>query len=230
VGGRLVRRYQRFLAEVELPTGERLTVHCPDPGSMRGLVRPGAAVRCSVHDDPRRKLRHTLELIRVGHHWVGVYPARANALIALALAKGALPEFAPYTRVEREVGAGGGTRLDFRLSGGWGSRGRAETCWLEVKSVTLAAKGRGRFPDSVTERGRRHVETLQRLCQRGERAALLFLTQRADCGCVEPADDIDPAYGAALRQAAAVGVEVFARRARVSPQAIRLAGPLPVWL
>jgi sugar fermentation stimulation protein A len=226
----LVRRYRRFLAEVELPTGELLTVHCPDPGSMHGLARPGAAVRCSVHDHPRRRLRHTLELIRAGRHWVGVFPARANTLVAQALAQGALPEFARYTRFEREVRAGSGTRLDFRLSGGSDIPGRARVCWLEVKSVTLEAGGRGRFPDSVTERGRRHVETLQRLRRRGERAALLFVTQRADCESVEPADNIDPAYGAALRQAAEAGVEVFAWSTRVSPSAIRLAGPLPVHL
>jgi len=227
VPGRLVRRYKRFLAEVELRGGEVVTAHCPDPGSMRGLARPGAAVRCSLHDDPGRKLRHTLELIRVGRIWAGTYPARANALVATALERGALGEFAGYTRVEREVRVAAGSRLDFRLSGG----AEPVPCWLEVKSVSWVRAGLGRFPDSPTARGVRHAKVLKRLRMRGRaRAALLFLVQRADCERVEPADEIDPAYATALRSAALAGVEVFAWRARLSPQAIKLETPLPVRL
>lgn len=225
--GRLVRRYRRFLAEVELRGGRVIAAHCPDPGAMRGLAIPGAAVRCSVHDDPRRKLRHTLELIRVGRIWVGVYPARANALIAKALERGILGEFAGYQRMEREVHATEGSRIDFRLSGGTCRK----PCWLEVKSVSWVHESLGRFPDSVTTRGTRHAKVLMRLRSGARaRAALLFLVQRADCESVEPADDIDPAYGAALRRAARAGVEVLAWRARLSPRAMRLETSLPVRL
>lgn len=203
-----------------------MTVHCPDPGSMRGLATPGAAVRCSVHDQPRRKLRHTLELIRVGRVWVSTHPARANALVARALEAGALREFAGYPHIEREVRVDD-SRIDFRLSAGadgW-------TYWLEVKSVSWVCGGRGRFPDSVTARGARHAAALERLLERGGvRAALLFLVQRGDCESVEPADSVDPAYGLALRRAARAGVKVLAWRARLSPSAIRLDAPLPVRL
>lgn len=226
VPGRFVRRDRHFLAEVELPTGEVVTVHCPDPGSMRGLAVPGAAVRCSVHDNPRRKLRHTLELVRVGRVWAGTHPARANALVARALEAGALRDFAEYPLIEREVRADH-SRIDFRLSGGADGR----PYWLEVKSVSWVCGGKGRFPDSVTVRGTRHVAVLERLGARGGvRAALLFLVQRADCESVEPADAVDPAYGRALRRAARAGVKVLAWRARLSPSAIRLDAPLPVLL
>jgi sugar fermentation stimulation protein A len=227
VPGRLLRRYKRFLADVELAGGRRLTVHCPDPGSMRGCLREGAAVRCSVSANPKRKLSHTLEMIRVGRAWVGVNPARANDVAERVLARGALPELAHYTTFEREVTAAPGSRLDFRLGD---DPGDPRPAWLEVKSVSLADGRRGLFPDSVTERGRRHLEVLMRLAARGERAGLLFLVQRADCESVAPADEIDPAYGRTLRAAAAAGVELFALGARVTARAIRVERRLPVLL
>ncbi len=229
--GRLVRRYKRFLADVEWPGGRVATVHCPNPGSMLGLQTPGSAVRCTTHDDPRRKLRHTLEMIRVGRIWVGLHTLRANQLAARALEQGAIPGLDGYATVAREVPAGARSRLDFRLSG---RPGDPRPAWVEVKSVTLRGEGSARqhglFPDAVTERGRRHMQTLARLRRGGARAAVLFVVQRADCDEVRPADEIDPAYGVALREAVASGVEVFAVRARVTARRIGLEGLLPVVL
>jgi sugar fermentation stimulation protein A len=223
--GRLLRRYKRFLADVETAEGTKLTVHCPDPGSMVGLAVPGAAVRCSTSDSPRRRLRHTLEMIRAGRTWVGVNTARANDVVARALAAGCVRELVGYARIVREVSVAGGCRLDFRLEGG-----RRSPLHLEVKSVTLAEGTTARFPDSVTERGRRHLESLSRLARAGDRAALLFLVQRADCKRVVAAEDIDPAYGRALRAAARAGVELFALRARVTARRIAVERRLPVVL
>jgi sugar fermentation stimulation protein A len=220
--GRLVRRYKRFFADVETADGRTLTVHCPNPGSMRGCAIPGAAVRCSTSDAPGRRLRHTLEMIRIGRAWVGLHTGRANAVAERALAAGALPELAAAGELRREVAAGD-ARLDFRWSGD-------PDVWIEVKSVTLAEGSLALFPDSVTERGRRHLEVLMRLRRGGARAALLFLVQRADCDRVAPADAIDPAYGATLREAARRGVEVFALGARVTARAIRVERRLPVLL
>ena len=227
LAARFLRRYKRFFADVETADGATLTVHCPNPGSMLGFHRPGAAVRCSVSDDPRRKLRHSLEMMRIGRVWVGLHTGRANAVVERALAEGWPEALAGHARVEREVSPprGGRSRLDFRLSDGPRDRRPA---WLEVKSVTLAEGGVARFPDSVTERGRRHLELLRALRRRGARAALLFLVQRADCHSVEPADDIDPAYGEALRAAARDGVELYALGARVSARAIAVERELPV--
>lgn len=226
VSGRLLRRYKRFFADVQTDQGDELTVHCPNPGSMRGCLEIGAAVRCTTSDNPRRKLRHTLEMIRLGRVWVGLHTLRANPLAAGVLENEGIAALDGYARVEREVPVGAGTRLDFRLSG----HSKAPDAYVEVKSVTMADGVCARFPDSVTARGRKHAECLEGLARSGLRAAVLFVVQRGDCERVEPADDLDPEYGAALRRAVRHGVEVYAVRARVGPQRIRIDRELPVCL
>ena len=225
--GRLLRRYQRFFADVETADGSTLTVHCPNPGSMLGCAPEGAAVRCSDSADPRRKLRYTLEMVRVGGAWVGVNTLRADGFAQRLFEAGALRPLAGYASLEREVAVGEGSRLDFRLAG---HPRDARPAFVEVKSVTLARGRVARFPDSRSVRGTRHAEVLARLHGEGARAVLLFVVQRGDCDRVEPADDIDPAYAAALRAAAGVGVEVLAVRARVGPGGLRFDGRLPVRL
>ena len=224
---KLIRRYKRFLADIRLDDGSELTVHCPNPGSMLGTQAPGSAVRCSSHDDPKRKLRHTLEMIRVGRSWVGLHAVKANAVARRVLESDAYAPFAGYEKIEREVSVVEGSRFDFRLSG---HARHDEACWVEVKSVTLCDDLRARFPDAVTTRGRRHLEHLMIRKQEGERAALLYIVQRADADSVAPADDIDPEYGATLREAARAGVEIHALGARVLADRIRLERVLPVLL
>lgn len=221
----LIRRYKRFLADIRLEDGSELTVHCPNPGSMLGTKTPGSDVRCSSHDSPKRKLRHTLEMIRVGRSWVGLHAVKANAVTKRALESNAYSPFAGYEKIESEVTAAEGSRFDFRLSG---HATKNEACWIEVKSVTLCDAGHARFPDAVTTRGRRHLEHLMARKRDGERAALLYIVQRADADSVSPADDIDPKYGATLREAAASGVEIHALGARVLGERIRLERILPV--
>ncbi len=229
--GRLLRRYKRFLADVELPGGEVVTVHCPNPGSMRGTDRPGSRVRCSTSDNKKRKLAHTLEMIRVGRVWVGLHTLRANQLAGRALAAGTIEGLGGYAEVKAEAkvpaAISENSRLDFLLSG---HPRRSESCFVEVKSVTMAEGERGLFPDAVTERGRKHLEVLARLRDAGHRAALLFMVQRSDCESVSPADAIDPAYAETLRAVAEQGVEIVAVRARVTAARIRLEGTLPVVL
>ena len=222
-----MRRYKRFLADVELRDGSVVTVHCPNPGAMTGTDRPGSTVRCSTSADPRRKLAHTLEMIRVGRIFVGLHAARANQLVARAIEEGAIPELRGYAKLRAEVAVGGRSRLDFELDQHVRDPRRA---FVEVKSVTLADRHTARFPDAVTTRGRRHLEELIGLHERGARAVMLFVVQRADCDRVEPADDVDPAYADALRAAASAGVEVLAVRARVLAHGIRLEAALPVLL
>jgi sugar fermentation stimulation protein A len=224
---RLVRRYQRFFADVETAAGV-VTAHCPNPGSMLGLATTSARVRCSTSADPRRRLAHTLELVAVGRAWVGVHTGRTNALARAALEAGLVPELRGYRALRAEVALEPGTRLDFALSEHAGGEPDA---FVEVKSVTLSrARGVAEFPDAKTERGRKHAESLARLAKRGARAVLLFVVQRGDCEVVTPADDIDPAYGRALRDAAAQGVLVRALGARCSPRELAIAGELPVRL
>lgn len=230
LSGRLIRRYKRFFADVETSEGELLTVHCANPGSMRGCAIPGSAVRCSSSDNPKRKLRHTLEMIRVGRTWVGLHTTLANHLARRALEAGALPELAGFGQIAGEVRVGQRSRLDFRLDARASQHRDRRPVWLEVKSVTLAEGRLARFPDSVTERGRRHLVELEALLRHDTRAAMLFLVQRADCDEVAPADDIDPAYGKALRDAALAGVEIYALGARVTARAITVERRLPVLL
>lgn len=227
LAGRLLAREKRFLADVALAGGRTVRAHLPDPGRMPALAVPGARVRLSTSDAPHRRLAHTVELVRQGRSWVGVHPARANALVALALAGGALSGLRSYTDTRREVPAPGGCRIDFRLAG---HPRDPRPCWLEVKCATWAAGGVARFPDSPTARGRRHVETLAALARSGARAVLLFVVARGDCRRVEPADAVDQAFAAALRAAARAGVEVRAVAAPVSPRAMALGRALPVRL
>jgi len=225
VEGRLVRRYKRFFADVELAGGDVVVSHCPNPGSMRSCAEDRAPVWLSESDRPGRKLRFTWELARVGGAMVCVNTGRANQLVAEALAAGALPELRGWGRVRREVRYGARSRVDFLLE-----RGR-RLCYLEVKSVTLDLGGRvAGFPDSVTERGRRHLEELMGVAAGGDRAVLLFAVNRTGARAVRPADDIDPRYGEALRRAAAAGVEILAYRSRITPRSIALTSPVPVEL
>ncbi len=224
---RLVRRYKRFFAEVEhAATGELITAHCPNPGSMLGLLEAGARVRCSTSADPKRKLAHTLEMIEIGHAWVGLHTGRANPLARAALEAGCVPELRGYRELRAEPVPEPGSRLDFALTEH--ARGEPDA-WLEVKSVTLSRRpGLAEFPDAVTARGLKHALLLARLAKSGARAVLLFLVQRGDCDAVALADDIDATYGRALREAVAQGVLVRALGARVSAHEIAIERELPV--
>jgi len=226
VEGRLIRRYKRFLADVQL-AGEVVTAACPNTGSMMGCADPGSRVWLSEHDSATRKYRHTWELVEVSGGkpvLVGINTSKPNALVAEAIAEGAIPELAGYSNVRREVAYGEErSRIDFVLEGG------REPCYVEVKNVTAAAsKGVALFPDCVSERGSRHLRELMRLKAAGLRSVQLYCVQRGDVNEVRPADGIDHEYGRTLREAIAAGVEVLAYRARVTPEEIRIAKRIEV--
>jgi sugar fermentation stimulation protein A len=212
IRGQLLRRYKRFLADVQLDDQTEVTAHCPDPGSMKTIALAGRPVALSRCEKPTRKLPYTWEMIEIAGTWVGIHTNRSNDLIDTALQLGALPELAGYTTIQREVPTGN-SRIDFLLSNAAG-----ETCYVEVKTVTL--------PDSVTTRGHKHLEKLMSLQAAGHRAVALFCINRADCDHFAPADDIDPRYGMLLRQAQQAGVEVLAYRTHWSPQQVRLDGSI----
>ncbi len=223
--GRLVRRYKRFFADVRLRGGQTVVAHCPNPGSMRTCAPDRARVWLSRAAGAKRKLAYTWELVEADGGMVVVNTARANAVVAEALARGTLPELAGYDQVQREVRYGRQSRVDFLLMRG------DERCYVEVKSVTMAAgAGVSTFPDSVTERGSRHLEELIRMVRRGHRAVLLFCVSRDPTDVVTPADDIDPVYGRTLRKAARAGVEVMAVRCSVTPSGIEVRDRAPVEL
>ncbi len=218
VEGRLIRRYKRFLADVQLAGGV-VTASCPNTGSMLGCCEPGSRVWLSESESATRKYRHTWEIVEVGNVMVGINTARPNALVAEAIAAGAIAELAGYASLRREVGFGAErSRVDLLLE----DRGR-EPCYVEVKNVTAAAsRGVALFPDCVSERGARHLRELMRVKAAGLRPVQLYCVQRGDVREVRPADAIDPEYGRTLREAVAAGVEVLAYRARVTPREIVL--------
>jgi sugar fermentation stimulation protein A len=225
VPGVLIRRYQRFLADVELEDGRVVTAHCPNPGSMLGCLGLRWPVLLSPAARPGRKLAWTWELVHNGDCWIGVNTMRTNRVAEEGILGGVIPGLRGYAELRREVRCGSSHRIDLLLVG------PHERCWVEVKSVTLLdAEGRYAFPDAVTRRGRRHLEVLRGRVEAGDRAAMLFVVQRGDGRGFAPAAHIDPAYAAELRRAQRSGVEVLCHRADVGPEEIVLAEPVAVEL
>ena len=224
VEGRLLRRYKRFLADIQLPEGV-VTAACPNTGSLMGCCDAGNRVWLSESDSATRKYRHTWELVEVGETLVGINTGLPNALVAEAIAEGVIAELAGYPGVRREVKFGEeGSRVDLLLEDG-----ERPPCYVEVKNVTAAAnRGVALFPDCVSERGTKHLRELVRLKARGLRPVQVYCVQRGDVKEVRPADGIDHEYGRMLREAIAAGVEVLAYRATVTPGEIRLAERIPV--
>jgi len=226
--GRLLRRYQRFLADVRLPDGATVTAHCPNTGAMLGCQAPEARVWLSPAAAPGRRCAYTWEVVEVpSGTLVGVHTGRTNRLAAAALQAGMLDELEGYGEIRAEVRVpAAGVRFDFLLRGPG-----LPDYYLEVKNVTAAVTaGRALFPDAVSERASRHARELAVLRRAGARAGVLFCAQRADVDVIEPADSIDPAYGIALRAAAADGVDVMAVGATVTPEGIWVDRRLPVAL
>ena len=222
--GTLLRRYQRFLADVELDDGTLVTAHTPNTGSMQGCARPGSRVLLSRSANPGRKYPHSWELVHADGVWIGINTMLPNRLVWEGIENGTVAELAGYAEIRCEVPYGEGSRIDLLLSG---EKGR---CYVEVKNVTLVEDGLARFPDAVTARGQKHLKELMEVVRQGHRGVNVFVVQRADGDRVSPADDIDPAYGALLRQAQAAGVELLAYRALVTPTEVRLQQRLPVLL
>ncbi len=211
IEGQLVKRYKRFLADVQLPDGEIVTAHCPNTGSMLGCQPPGARVWLSPASNPQRKLRYTWELVETERGTLAcVNTARPNAQVRAAIEAGIISGLAGYGEVRAEVRYGGEkSRIDLHLSG---HKLQADA-WVEVKNVTLCEGGIGYFPDAVTLRGQKHLRELMAQAAVGERAVLLFCVNHTGIREVRPADRIDPAYGQLLREASVRGVELMAWQA-----------------
>lgn len=217
VRGRLLRRYKRFLADVELDSGEILIAHCPNTGSMRGCCEVGSRVVLRDSENPARKLRYTLQTIEVEGTWVNVDTGLPNVLVPEAIEAGLVPALRGYTSIRREVKYGKNSRIDVLLEKPNGAR-----CYVEVKNTTLARGGQGQFPDAVTERGRKHLVELTGMVREGHRAVMFYVVSRCDVRSFAPADDIDPAYGQALRAALDAGVEALAYTTNVGPRSFEL--------
>jgi sugar fermentation stimulation protein A len=223
VTGVLVRRYKRFLADIELADGTVVTAHCANPGAMLGVNMPGLKVWLRDHAGTSRKLPWSWEIVEAEDTLIGVNTSLPNRLVEEALAAGVITELAGYDPARREVKYGKNSRVDFLLEAAGKPR-----CFVEVKNVHLKRGTRAEFPDSVTARGAKHMAELADQVKAGDRAVVLFVVQRDDCASFTPAADIDPAYAAAFRAARAAGVEAICYSCKVSPDAIELSHALPV--
>lgn len=220
--GTLVRRYKRFLADVILDTGEQVTAHCPNTGTMMACSEPGRPVYLSRNDNPRRKLRYTWELIRMPDSLVGVNTGIPNRLVEMAVRADSIPELSGYTGVAREVRYGERSRIDLLLSGG-----RRRDCYVEVKNCTLVEAGEAHFPDAVTVRGLKHLRDLTQKVENGCRAVMFYFVQRMDARHFSPAESIDPDYARGLETAVAAGVEMLVYDTWIDTRGIRLNRRLP---
>ncbi len=222
--GRLVRRYKRFLADIALDDGREITAHCANPGSMLGVAEEGAPAWVSEHRDGKRKLPFSWQLTEIGGVLIPVNTSNPNRIVAEALEQGAVPELAGYAERRREVKYGEKSRIDFLLEGP-----RKAPCYVEVKNVHLSRKrGLAEFPDSVTARGAKHLRELVAVKESGARAVMLFIVQRDDCRRFRAAADLDPAYAAALGDAAAAGVELLCYDCEVTTAEVVLRRALEI--
>jgi sugar fermentation stimulation protein A len=224
----LIRRYKRFLADVVLDSGETLTAHVANPGSMIELDRPHARIWLSRRVNPTRKLAYSWELIEVdlgsGTELVGVNTAHPNILAAEAIDAGLIPELRDYASVRREVKYGKNSRVDFLLE-----HPARPPCYVEVKNVHLMRRPRvAEFPDCVTARGAKHLDELAAIAANGARAVMLFVIQIQSATSFSLARDIDPAYAASFARARTGGVEALAWRCSVERSGIDIAVPVPI--
>ncbi len=237
--GVFLRRYKRFFADIRLDSGQEITAHTPNTGTLRTCTDEGAEAWVSESGNPKRKLRYTWELVRSGTSLVGVNTLLANRLAEEAIRAGRIPELSGYDTVRREVRYGENSRVDLLLEDSREDLTEDSTplppcyvpqppCYVEVKNVSMGIGGVAAFPDAVSARAKKHMGELAAQVAQGARAAVLFVVQRMDCERFTPADEIDPAYGEALRAAVGAGVTALAWRADVSPAGIELAAPLPV--
>lgn len=217
IKGTLVRRYKRFLADIDLEEEIRITAHCPNPGSMAGLKKPGSEVWVSLAENPKRKLKFTWEMIRVGRSLVGINTNLSNNIVEEAISKNAISELSGYQSHRREVKFGENSRVDFLLEAS-----NRPACYVEVKNVTLKRERLAAFPDSITLRGTKHLFELANQVKAGNRAVIFYLVQRQDCEGFKIADDIDIRYAEAYSYAVKAGVDVLCYQCKLTPKQIDL--------
>ncbi len=216
ISARFLRREKRFFIYASGDDGQELVAHTNNTGRMSGCLFPGGTIWLSPAENPARKLKWSLEIVETPDGVpVGVNTTLANQLVTEAISAGLVPELAGFPILRREVRYGSrNSRIDILLGDG------ARKVWVEVKNVSLVTDGHGRFPDAPSERGRKHLRELMEMVSAGDRAALVFCSQRPDAVTIGAADDIDSEYGELLRKAAAHGVEIYGLGCQVDPDEI----------
>jgi sugar fermentation stimulation protein A len=223
IQGTLIKRYKRFLCDVIIDTtGQTVTAHCPNSGSMKGIPLENTPVMLSYQPSPSRKLHYTLEMINNGPIWIGVNTGIPNMLTEEAIMANEIAELAGYSEIRREVKYGKNSRIDLLLGGSEG------LCYVEVKNVTLVSEDYAIFPDSVTTRGQKHLVELMNVKNEGHRSVMMFIIQRTDCNRFRPAYEIDPDYATLFTEAMRQGVDAYAYQARVTPEKITIERSIPI--
>ncbi len=226
IRGTLLRRYKRFLADIELEDGAQVTAHCANPGAMLGLKDAGAEVWLSPSRNPKRKLKFSWELIWANGGLVGINTAHPNGIAAEAIEAGEIALLQGYETLRREVKYGQNSRVDLLLE----QPGRPD-CYVEIKNVHLMRQtGLAEFPDSVTKRGAKHLVELGDMVAAGHRAVMLYLVQRGDCDRFAIAGDIDPTYAEELHRAMGSGVEAICYDCQIDTTGIQVRKPLQLEL
>ncbi len=223
IPGKLIKRYKRFLADIELSDNTIVTAHCTNSGSMKSCIEEGAPVYLSPAKNPKRKTKYTWEMIFINGGWVGINTSNPNKLAFEAIKEGRIEKLKGYSFVKQEV-TFGNSRFDLY------AENETEKCFIEVKNVTYKEGKYALFPDAVTKRGKKHLETLIDVKKQGMRAVMLYIVQREDVEAFGPARNIDPDYANALDKAVYEGVEIIAITANVTPQHILLTNELAVKL
>ena len=231
--GKILKRYKRFLADIQLSSGEVITAHTANTGSMKTCWEPGWKVLISFHDNPKRKLKYSLEMTHNGQTWIGINTSLPNKLAKEAIENGLIKELKGYPFIKPEVKTGN-SRIDLLLSKEKETPSKEDQFFVEVKNVTLKGddhqKNAALFPDAVSVRGQKHIRELIRLHKEGYKTALLFIVQREDVDYFTPAKDIDPLYSSLLKEAAASGVLILAYQCTMSKKEIVVNKSLPVKL
>ncbi len=223
IKGKLIKRYKRFMADVELENGDVVTAHCANSGSMLSVKDEGATVWLSPANNPKRKLKYTWEIIEIDGCNVGINTGHPNKIVEEAILAGQVSELKGYDSLRREVKYGQNSRIDVLLEDD-----DKPKCYVEVKNVTLRRGDNADFPDSVTSRGAKHLRELGDMVEEGHRSVMFYLVQRGDCKIMDIARDIDPTYDDELKTAIKRGVEVICYQCDVGTDEIKVTTPLPI--
>ena len=224
VKGKLLKRYKRFLADVELENGDIITAHCANTGSMKTCGSPGDIVHLSYNPSPKRKLAYSWEYTETKNGYIGINTMRPNRIVEGAITEKVIPELSCYDSIRREVKYGESSRIDLLLES---ADKLLPPCYVEIKNVTLKEEQHVAFPDAVTKRGLKHLQELSAVAKNGERAVLFFLVNRPDADSMCIASQIDPDYAQGLTDAMASGVEVFAYQVAASLEGMSISRKLP---
>lgn len=214
IEGRLIKRYKRFLSDITLHTGETITAHVPNSGAMTSCIEENCPVWVSFHDNPKRKLKYTLELTQMGKETICTNTSIANKISIEAINNGIIKELQGYTSLKPEQKYGQKSRIDILLEK------ENEKCYVEIKSVSLKVDDMLAFPDAVTSRGTKHLQELSDMVKEGHRAVMLYIIQRTDVAKFRLAHEIDTKYCEAFKEALEVGVEVLVYQSSISQDEI----------